>query len=792
MNRYGVVEQAQKILNRQEDIKTVVIVGAGGAGKTTLGREVLSCTESKIKFEINAETEDSLYNSYLDLAEYIAISEVEKNNLEVIKNLKDAASKKKSLIRFVSGVLKKSGNWALLFDNVVSLVQIKPYLPLSSDVFGKGTVIMTTRNENIKDTNFIADSQILDIGGLSQKEKRDLFCGILFKCDFSELDSAKQKEVEEFLRNIPELPLDVCAVAYYLRNTKVSMNTYKDMMKNSFKKLDSAQGKFLLENADYSRTRYGIVSSAFREILKDNEAFKSLLFFICLMDSQNIPKKILRETIGIVDADDFISRLKQNSLITDNGKTISIHRSTQSVGLDYMISTLSQAEKESMIEQFIKYLCSTHENRLTDQLKLLPHAEAMSEKLERENFQDLDIRKSHISLLLMIEDIHKQKTHKMIDALTYLKKALKLNNQWNCLNNQELALIKLKIGEVYTIINKNTQADKYLSESLKFFTEDSMKKVRNCRLLGIIRMRQHKFEESNKYFTVALNTLKKAEGDELKKKLSESNIYEDMSFNYFMDGINRENAHKAVPLMEKAIEVLEDPKFVSLEEVVSRRAVHQIKLAGIHNALAHYQKALEIAQETENLLKKSGFDNSDTFYVQGLIARERGLSHLRLNKVAEAYDYFEKAREILTKLMTGDYLLKIKMHEAECLVRLDRLDEALVACEGMFATKDRERNNYANLFFNTCYYHAAIIKYRQKDFEAAKKYFRKFFESMKAFCKEIASKEEYDKLEQENAFNTKASMEEFFKNSLKVFEVIYWKDYEFTKYYVEDNLKLLK
>lgn len=244
--------------------------------------------------------------------------------------------------------------------------------------------------------------------------------------------------------------------------------------------------------------------------------------------------------------------------------------------------------------------------------------------------------------------------------------------------------------------------------------------------------------------------------------------------------------------MEKAIEVLEDPEFATIEEVVSQRAVHQIKLAGIHNALAHYQKALEIAQETEILLKESGFDNSDTFYVQGLIARERGLAHLRLNKVAEAYDYFEKAREILTKLMKGDYLLKIKMHEAECLVRLNRLDEAFAACEDMFATKDRERNNYANLFFNTCYYHAAIIKYRQKNFESAKKYFQKFFESMKVFCREIASKEEYGKLERENVFDIEASMEDFFKNSLKVFEIIYWKDYEFTKYYVEDNLRLLK
>ena len=64
--------------------------------------------------------------------------------------------------------------------------------------------------------------------------------------------------------------------------------------------------------------------------------------------------------------------------------------------------------------------------------------------------------------------------------------------------------------------------------------------------------------------------------------------------------------------------------------------------------------------------------------------------------------------------------------------------------------------------------------------------------AMKAFCKEIASENEFKKLEQESAFDANVSMENFFKNSLKIFEIIYWKDYEFTKYYVEDNLKLLK
>ena len=788
LERTEIVIKAMNILEKQKGIRTLAIVGEGGAGKTFLGRKILSQYNASIRWEINAETADSTYNSFFDLATRLAVTDEESSELERIKKIQSFDEKRKRLINFVSHFLHNADGWCLLFDNVDSVEYVRPYIPYNTEIFGKGSIIITTRDTEMGDVNFIKSTNVINIGHLSDTEQRNLFCNILYGKKFSELNRKTQNTLIKFLEKIPKMPLDVVAAAYYLKNTKISFDDYETIMQSSYRDLTGIQERLLEKNVNYNRTRYGIISSVFEEVLKQQFDFKVLLFTLCLLDSQNLPKRLLKMLVKAGIVDEFLYDLRKQSLIIDNGDIVSIHRSTQSIGLDYMINILNQQEKETLIKQLVECLCCY----TTDQLKLLPHAEAMSEKLFHENLQDLDVRKAHIRLLLLIGDIHKQKTHKMLDALAHYQKALEINNHWDCLDNYELVSVKLKIGEIYTIINENTQADKYLNESLKFFTEDSMKKVRNFRLLGIVRMRQHKFEESNKYFIAALNTLKNAEGDELKKKLSESNIYEDMSFNYFMDGINRENAHKAVPLMEKAIEVLEDPKFVSLEEVVSRRAVHQIKLAGIHNALAHYQKALEIAQETENLLKKSGFDNSDTFYVQGLIARERGLSHLRLNKVAEAYDYFEKAREILTKLMTGDYLLKIKMHEAECLVRLNRLDEAFVACEGMFATKDRERNNYANLFFNTCYYHAAIIKYRQKDFEAAKKYFRKFFDSMKVFCKEIASKEEYDKLKQENAFNTKASIEDFFKNSLKVFEIIYWKDYEFTKYYVEKNIDLLK
>jgi hypothetical protein len=65
--------------------------------------------------------------------------------------------------------------------------------------------------------------------------------------------------------------------------------------------------------------------------------------------------------------------------------------------------------------------------------------------------------------------------------------------------------------------------------------------------------------------------------------------------------------------------------------------------------------------------------------------------------------------------------------------------------------------------------------------------------SMQELCKNILSQEKYNELLKENAFSPNPpDLKTCFQNALKVFEAIYWKDYEFTKYYVEENLKPLK
>jgi hypothetical protein len=148
------------------------------------------------------------------------------------------------------------------------------------------------------------------------------------------------------------------------------------------------------------------------------------------------------------------------------------------------------------------------------------------------------------------------------------------------------------------------------------------------------------------------------------------------------------------------------------------------------------------------------------------------------------------AKKVFSKAMILNYLFRLKMHEAEALVRLNRLDEAFKVCEETFATKNRERNNYCDLFFNTCYYHAAIIKHRQRDIKSARHFFQKFFSSMRELAEKIIPPEEYRRLIQQNAFEENSSdIKKCFENSLKIFEAIYWKNYEFIKYYVEENLK---
>jgi DNA-binding CsgD family transcriptional regulator/tetratricopeptide (TPR) repeat protein len=796
LDRYDYTSKIEKVVSKQDKIKIAIIIGVGGSGKTTIARKFLQVSQADISWEINAETGQSIFSSFIELAEAISKTKDQKNELEIIKSITNNDEKRRLLIKFVASLLRKYKKWILLFDNAEDFSTISSYLPQNDSIWGNGILLITTRNKNLSHSSRIRQETDVNVENLSSEEQYALFCKILYGDNYSNFSKRRVGEIKDFLKQIPTMPLDVSAAAYYLKNTNASFEDYIKITEKTTEDFEKIQSKLLEESINYSKTRYGIITSTFEEIIRQNKNFKELLLLVCLLDSQGIPKKLLKSVADSVLVDNFIYNLRKHSLITYDDDKISIHRSTQNIGLSYFMDSISPDGKKAFVGKFISSITPYEhlEASYSDLEKLIPHLKSLFNKIDRLFAVDSSVDGWKIDLMIIMADIYRYKAYRTTDALDCFQKVLELNEACKYLNQEIVALVNLKIGEIYTMMSTNDEAMLHLEKSLAALSPNNfIELARNYRLIGIIHMRKDHFDEANKYFEKAIAELYKKKIDGVSLREMKSNIYADMAFNYFMEGINRSNASKAAEIMKKAIAIISpavaDPS--TNVKVAGRWAIHMSRLAGIYNALGKYDLALKTAKEAEEVIKKLPLD-SDLLDAQGIIAREKGLAHLRLNKVSEAYDYFLEAKKIFSQAHVGAYLFRLKMHEAESLIRLNRLTEAWAACESMFSTKDRERNNYCDLFFNTCYYHAAIIKYRQNDLKSAANYFAKFFASMNELCKNILPREKYDKLTQENAFHENFSdLKVCFEDSLKIFEAIYWKDYEFTKYYVEENLKNL-
>ena len=96
LERKDLISKMDKILKKQKGVKFLVLVGQGGMGKTTLTRHYIHTNDAKIKWEINAATEESTIKSFLDLVIELSKKNLEKGNeLKYIQAIEDPEIKKK-------------------------------------------------------------------------------------------------------------------------------------------------------------------------------------------------------------------------------------------------------------------------------------------------------------------------------------------------------------------------------------------------------------------------------------------------------------------------------------------------------------------------------------------------------------------------------------------------------------------------------------------------------------------------------------------------------------------------
>lgn len=335
-----------KLNNQKGGIRTVALIGAGGAGKTTLSRQFAHGQRSSIIWEINAETQESIRSSFENLAQAFAKTEEDKNTLREIQDVKDIEKKESKVIQFIKKRLILRPHWFLIFDNVEKFSDIQKHFPQDCETWGQGKIILTTRNSNIENNKHI--NSIIQIGELTPNQKAKLFMNITNRDNEMSIPSSQIKEIKAFLRHIPSFPLDVSVAAYYLKTTHLPYAIYLENLSKYNKAFESLQENILKESGDYKKTRYGIISMSTRHLIETEKSFESLLLLISLLDSQNIPRNLLCDykENGIIDK--FIYSLKKYSFITwENqdsvlGFTFSLHRSTQAFILESLRKNLEK------------------------------------------------------------------------------------------------------------------------------------------------------------------------------------------------------------------------------------------------------------------------------------------------------------------------------------------------------------------------------------------------------------------------------------------------------------------
>jgi DNA-binding CsgD family transcriptional regulator len=205
LHRTSLIKKISSQLDISKEINIVALVGRGGAGKTILARDYARLQTAKIIWEINAETPGSIISSFEQLAFALCIDIKEKQDLTKLLKQHKPEQREKQLLLFVQDRLKENNNWLLIYDNVESFGKIKEYFPYNYNAWGKGKIIITTRDINIKNNTYIDDQNIIQVDSLSEEEKHQLFSNIMgdYLKNHDKISTAK------FIEQIPPYPLDI-------------------------------------------------------------------------------------------------------------------------------------------------------------------------------------------------------------------------------------------------------------------------------------------------------------------------------------------------------------------------------------------------------------------------------------------------------------------------------------------------------------------------------------------------------------------------------------------------------
>ena len=569
------------------------------------------------------------------------------------------------------------------------------------------------------------------------------------------------------------------------------------------------------EMSNYEKTRYGIITLALEKMIKENKDFKNLLFFICLINSQDILKEMLEFFKEADLVESFIYYLKKNSLATHdligiNDKkipVISLHRSTQKISLSFLMNILTEEEKIDLIRKIMSSLMEFQDYYLKKNcnyvIKLINHLETFHRKLEQINLSSNFREKRKQDLFLMLGYAYQDCFENSLIAYEYFKNLININERSRHISNERMAVVLKDLGKVCVRLGEIDASIKYCQESLKLCnTLPNLEfiTVLNLKILGTAWSQKNNLETGNFYFMEAIKKSSDIKDPLLRREIQAS-IYKNMAWNYSKKYLNKPEAQEAEKYALKSLETLN--ALDTLHKNLSKYP-HKISpcilrgketLGKVYCRLGKYDEALEKGFKDAQFILDNNLDGHLHFLSKAYMLLGRGEIYLRTGYPQKAEEELTESIQLSEKLAGNFDALQPRVFRAEARIALGKLNEAYEDCITAIKTERKISHNYFNLMYFTAYYHAALIKYKQHQYKLSAEHFTDFLKAMKEFCRTFLDAKDYEVLEGKRVFdkfNPHKNSEDFncsmyLKRSAEIFTSIYGEHHPFIKDYIKNN-----
>lgn len=677
LNHEKLFSQMDNCFKNSSDIQIMALIGMGGAGKTIAARRYARKQKSSIIYELNADTYETLIQSFENLAYRLAYTEKEKLFLKTLSTLKNTFEKEKKVIFFLKDKLKQNPNWFLIVDNYKESKNIRDLIPANASTWGAGKILLITQDSNIQYNNRI--NYTIPLAALTREQKLALFSQVVNNQENKPLSTPQKERIMSFLEEIPPFPLDIAIAAAYLKITQGSYEEYLYNLNNYSDHFINMEENVLKECGKYDKTRYKIIALALKNLIDSDQLFQEILLFISLVNAKYIPRDLLK-AISKINIDNLIYSLKKYFLIIDNpsfSNFISIHKSIQKVILGYFKRSLDLKSKPDKIyplmESLLTYLDILIKNKDAQQIKeTVPHIHAL---LYHTEIIPPSIR-FHIAGKLGILYYHLNYPNL---AKSYLKESLLyFNNRKSLQEIKVLAQFLGYLGNVYSNLGNYHKAKLILEESLNTYKKDTKKNYYDYLImltyLGSVERHLGHYEKAKKRLEKSLFLYKNHHIQNIRKLYwikGQLSIVESEMGNYsqakdlleevvsfFKRNLPKDHidiawslkhlgsAYKNLGACSQALVVLEEAlaiyrKHFSEEHTYIGWVTGE--LGSAHRKLGHYDKAEELTKKSLAIYK-SNYGDTHNYVARGL----RNLSHIYLckNHLNLAEDFIYQALKI--------------------------------------------------------------------------------------------------------------------------------------------------